>query len=136
MPSCSSSPPAGSPPRPAAPASRPADAAPDGPVTPPSPIPDQGTVTKTLNGVTVAPQVQGSGPGDVASSAAIRKAFLSDTTLSARARDITVNASNGKVTLRGTVASAAERTRIEILARDACLPGTAIDDQLDVGARP
>jgi hypothetical protein len=103
----------------------------------PTAIPDQGTVTKTLGGPTVTPpeQGRGTGPGDMDITAAIRRAIIADATLSVRAKEVTVSTSNGKVILRGTVASDGERSRIEILARDSSGSGAAIDNRLDVEAQ-
>jgi osmotically-inducible protein OsmY len=111
---------------------------PDPPTVISSPIPDQGTVTKTLSGATVTPkdQDQGQGAGDMAISAAIRKAIMSDASLSVKAQNVLVDAANGTVILRGTVASTAERSRIVALARDSSGPATRVDDQLAVGTPP
>jgi hypothetical protein len=117
---------------------RPAATAPAGKPGDPPAIPDQGTVTKTLGGATVTPKAQGHGaaPGDMAISAAIRKALMVDDVLPDRAQDVTVSTSDGRVILRGTVATAAERERIEILARDSSGSGAAIDNRIDVSPRP
>ncbi len=114
----------------AAPATGPAGASP--------PTPDQGAVTKTLGGATVAPADPAPGPADrdLAITSAIRTAMKADAMLSSQAQAIAVSTIDGTITLRGTVASAGERTRIEVIARGAGGTGAAIANQLVVAPRP
>jgi hypothetical protein len=122
----------------AQPADQPAAAPAAGAPAPASPIPGQGIVTKTLGGTTVAAPDQGQGPspGDQAITTAIRRAMMADAALSARAQEVRVSTVNGRVTLRGSVASAAERSSLERLARDASGIGAAVDSLLEVAPRP
>ena len=100
-----------------------------------APMPGQGTVTKTLGGAAVEPQHRGreASAGDQDITTAIRKAIRDDGTLSARATEVSVSTINGKVTPRGTMASPAERSRIEEMARDARGIDATIIDLLDAG---
>ena len=70
---------------------------------------------------------------DIKISAAIRKAVVSDKSLSATAKNIKIITANDTVTLRGPVKTADEKTKIEQLAQSAA--GNAkIDNQLEVKA--
>jgi osmotically-inducible protein OsmY len=70
---------------------------------------------------------------DIKISAAIRKAVVSDKSLSATAKNIKIITAGETVTLRGPVKTAEEKTKIEQLAQSAA--GNAkIDNQLEVKA--
>src|SRR3954463_13395331 len=70
---------------------------------------------------------------DIKLSAAIRRAVVGDGSLSTTAKNIKIITANGVVTLRGPVQTAAEKTQIEKLARNAA--GKAkIQNMLEVKA--
>ena len=70
------------------------------------------------NDATLTPTDQSNDAHDIVRSADIRKALVADESLSVNAQNIKVITVGGRVTLRGPVDSAAERTRIaEIAAR-------------------
>ena len=61
----------------------------------------------------------------------VRKAIAADMALSYDARNVRVTADDGVVTLRGTVASEDERSRIEALARN-CAGVRSVDNEVEV----
>ncbi|MFO0675562.1 MAG: BON domain-containing protein [Polyangiaceae bacterium] len=65
----------------------------------------------------------------------IRKAVLSDDGLSAGAKGAKVVAVDGTVTLRGTVRSSAERTAMEITAKNVA-GVNRVDNQLEIAIAP
>lgn len=68
---------------------------------------------------------------DIKISAAIRRAVVSDKSLSATAKNVKIITANDTVTLRGPVNTAEEKSKIEQLAQSAA--GNAkIDNQLEV----
>lgn len=71
---------------------------------------------------------------DVALVGSIRRALTGDDQLSTNARNIKVIVSGRRVTLRGPVASAAERQRVEALVRQAAA-GHEVVNQLEVTSR-
>jgi hyperosmotically inducible protein len=76
---------------------------------------------------------QSNNPQDIKMSAAIRRAVVSDKSLSATAKNIKIITANETITLRGPVKTAEEKTKIEQLAQSAA--GNAkIDNQLEVEA--
>ncbi len=77
---------------------------------------------------------QSNAKSDLSHLAEIRKAIEADDTLSMAAKNVTVLTKSGVVTLRGTVASAAERARVEQLAHQ-CPATKSVDDQLTVEAK-
>lgn len=85
---------------------------------------------------TLTPLDQGTSPTDLETSQKIRKALVNGPTdYSVAAKNIKVITVNGKVTLRGPVQSAAEKTAVASLARS--VAGDAnVDDQLEVKANP
>lgn len=64
-------------------------------------------------------------------TAAIRRSVVADDALSFRAKNVDIRVSEGAVTLRGTVATAAEKTKIEALAKRAA-GVSRVDNRLDV----
>jgi len=90
-----------------------------------------GRNVRDQSGETLTPTDQSGAPGDVAVTQDVRKALVDDSNLSVDAKNVKVITQDGKVTLRGVVASAAERDRI--VAKVEALPGvTSVDDQLEV----
>ena len=67
---------------------------------------------------------------DIAITADIRKQVV-DSNMSVNAHNVKIVTQDGKVTLRGPVKTAAEKTKIEEIAR-AVAGDTNVDDQLDV----
>lgn len=68
---------------------------------------------------------------DIKVAAAVRKAIVADDSLSTTAHNVKLVAAGGVVTLRGPVKNAAERARVEEIAKGA--PGvTSVENQLDV----
>jgi len=83
------------------------------------------------DGNTVTPMDQSESKADIAITAAVRKALMDDSALSTTAENIKVVTQNGKVTLRGVVATAEEKKNIA--AKVKALPGVvSCDDQLEV----
>lgn len=84
------------------------------------------------NGATLTPMDQGGSASDRAITQQIRKDLMNDKSLSFTAKNVKVITIDGKVTLRGTVKSEAERTAIEAAARRATGDGARVDSQLEV----
>jgi osmotically-inducible protein OsmY len=74
---------------------------------------------------------QSNSPADLKITAAIRRAVMKEGGLSVTAKNIKIITAGGQVTLRGPVKTAAEKTKIDQLAKSAA-PGATIDDQLEV----
>lgn len=70
---------------------------------------------------------------DIKLTAAIRRAVVSDHSLSMMAKNVKIITADGVVTLRGPVKNAAEKTKIAQLAQ-AAAKGVRIDNQLEVKA--
>jgi osmotically-inducible protein OsmY len=67
---------------------------------------------------------------DIKVAAAVRKAILNDDSLSVTAHNVKFVASDGTVILRGPVKNAAEKARVESIAKG--VPGVAtVENQLD-----
>lgn len=83
------------------------------------------------NDASVTPMDQSNNSSAVDLVARVRQAIVDDSNLSVKARNVKVVANNGVVTLRGPVASAQEKARLE---RDAAgVRGvTRVDNQLDI----
>jgi len=67
---------------------------------------------------TVTPEDQSNKKSDVDVTAQIRRAITSDKSLSTSARNVKIVTQGNTVALRGPVASAAEKSRIEALAKE------------------
>ena len=68
--------------------------------------------------------------GDVEHAAAIRKELAAAPDLSTAAKNVTVTALDGEVTLRGTVPTEIERSRVEEIAEG--VPATrSVDNQIE-----
>jgi len=74
---------------------------------------------------------QSNRPEDVKMSAAIRRAIVADDSLTMTATNVKIITADGKVTLRGPVKTAAEKMKIEELAKKEAGNAT-IDNQLEV----
>lgn len=76
---------------------------------------------------------QGQSPADITITAEIRKAVVADDSLSVNAHNVKIITNAGIVTLRGPVASAAEKTSIEQKAKQ--VAGVVrVDNMLDIAA--
>lgn len=85
------------------------------------------------SGQTVTPTDQSESEADRSVTQQVRQALMADAALSMNAKNIKIVTQNGKVTLRGVVASAEEKSSIEAEAR--AVPGVLeCDDQLEVKA--
>ncbi|UGB37184.1 BON domain-containing protein [Frateuria soli] len=83
------------------------------------------------NDATTTPMDQSNSSSAIDLVAGVRKAIVDDGKLSVKARNVKVVASNGVVTLRGPVASAQEKARVEQDA--ASVRGVIrVDNQLDI----
>ena len=92
-----------------------------------------GTNKRDRSGETQTSGDQSNSKQDIKTSAAIRRAVVSDKSLSATAKNIKIITENDTVTLRGPVNTAEEKSKIEQLAQSAA--GNAkIDNQLEVKA--
>jgi len=74
---------------------------------------------------------QSESPEDIKVTAAIRRAIVADDSLSMTATNVKIITADGKVTLRGPVKTAAEKTKIAQLAKKNAGKAT-IDNQLEV----
>ncbi len=82
---------------------------------------------------TLTPGDQSNKPEDIKITQAIRQAIVNDKSLTITAKNIKIITIDGKVTLRGPVNSAEEKTKINDLAKTAA--GTnPVDNQLEVKA--
>jgi len=77
---------------------------------------------------------QGNSPADLETTQQIRKALMSDSSLSTDAKNVKVITSGGVVTLRGPVKSDEERRTIETKARQFA-GKNQVDDELDVESK-
>ncbi|HET9888594.1 MAG TPA: BON domain-containing protein [bacterium] len=116
----------------------------DNPTSPstPSPTPSPNTTGTTdetntgmnvrdRNGTTATPEDQSNSEGDLQITARIRQAILDDQALSVTAENIKIITVNGKVTLRGPVKNAAEKSAIVAKAQQVA-GTTQVDDQLEI----
>ena len=83
------------------------------------------------SGESATPFDQPNNKVDIALAANVRKAIVGEKSLSTKAHNVKLIASSGVVTLRGPVASADEKTKVDQLA--ASVAGvTRVDNQLDI----
>ncbi|HYJ09854.1 MAG TPA: BON domain-containing protein, partial [Polyangiaceae bacterium] len=83
------------------------------------------------NAAAPTPMDQGQNETDLKITQQIRQAVMADGSLSFTAKNVKIITQNGKVTLRGPVNTAQERSAIEAAARK--VAGTAqIDNQIEV----
>jgi osmotically-inducible protein OsmY len=99
---------------------------------PPTAAADNTRVNKRdMDHTTTTPTDQPNNSADVKFAADVRSAIYKDKTLSTKAHNVKLVAANGVVTLRGPVASAAEKAKIETIVSS--VAGVArVDNQLDV----
>lgn len=90
--------------------------------------------TRDKNDTTLTPQKQTNAKSDIDVLAAVRSAIVDDKNLSVAAHNVKIVAANGVVTLRGPVKSAAEKSKVEELARK--VAGVSnVDNQLDIDTK-
>ena len=94
---------------------------------------NSGTNQRDRSGVTQTPIDQGNGQDDLRVTQQIRQALVGHDGLSFTAKNIKVMTQAGRVTLRGPVESASERSVIEDIATEAAGNGH-VDNQLEVAA--
>ncbi len=86
------------------------------------------------SGATVTPQDQTNNAADRELLAAVRRAVVDDKSLSTKAHNVKIMVQGGDATLRGPVDSAAEKSKVETLAKG--VKGVKkVDNQLDVKAK-
>ena len=84
---------------------------------------------------TLTPGDQSGKPEDIKLTQAIRHAVMKDKSLTMTAKNVKIITADGKVTLRGPVNTAEEKTKINDLAKAAA--GTVpVDNQLEVKVKP
>lgn len=100
----------------------------------PNPAPDNTAKNaRDRSGDTKTSGDQSESPEDIKITAAIRRAVVADHSLTMTAANVKIITENGKVTLRGPVTTAAEKTRIGELAKKNA--GKAkVDNQLEIKA--
>jgi hypothetical protein len=95
------------------------------------PHPDNSAANQGDGKEALTPMNQGSSDADIRETSNIRKAIMSDPTLSINAHNIKIITNKSQVTLRGVVDSIDEHKRVNQIVQDAA--GTdIIDDQLRV----
>ncbi|HVP29150.1 MAG TPA: BON domain-containing protein [Myxococcota bacterium] len=92
---------------------------------------DTGQNVRDRSGSAITPMDQGNGMADLRITQSIRQALLAQDGLSTNAKNVKVITREGVVTLRGPVASPAEKAQIADLARRAA-GVSRVDDQLEV----
>lgn len=86
------------------------------------------------DGAASTPQKQTNAKADRELLAAVRKSVVNDKSLSVSAHNVKMLVADGAVTLRGPVASADEKTKVETLVKQ--VGGvSSVDNQLDVKAK-
>jgi osmotically-inducible protein OsmY len=94
---------------------------------------DTGRNVRDRDNQTLTPSDQSNDPDDVKVTREIRKALVADDALSTTAKNIKIITVHGKVVLRGPVATAQEKAKIEKTAQR--FTKQLIDNQLEVAAR-
>lgn len=102
-----------------------------------SPPPVTGADNSRVNrrdrsGATLTPMDQGPSEADRKITRDIRKAVMSDSSLSFTAKNVKIITIDGKVTLRGPVKNEAERSAIEGAARKVVGNGALVESQLEL----
>ena len=93
--------------------------------------PDNTKTNARDKGELATPMDQGNSPADLDTTQTIRKAVMSDDSLSSNAKNVKIITNGGVITLRGPVNSDAEKKSIEAKAF-AAAAGQRVDDQIDV----
>jgi sporulation protein YlmC with PRC-barrel domain len=84
---------------------------------------------------TLTPLDQGNDQADVDTTAQIRKGIIADPAMTINAKNVKIITLNGRVTLRGPVNTADEKSRIGDIANRIATPGN-VDNQLEVSTSP
>jgi osmotically-inducible protein OsmY len=92
-----------------------------------------GVNERDASGATKTPIDQDENSADVKTTADIRSRITGDSSMSINARNVKIVTSQGKVTLRGPVDSAAEKDAIDKIAREVA-GADHVDNQLEVAA--
>lgn len=96
--------------------------------------PDNTSVNeRDASGATKTPIDQDENSADVKTTADIRSRITGDSSMSINAHNVKIVTSQGKVTLRGPVDSAAEKDAIDKIARDVA-GADNVDNQIEVAA--
>lgn len=90
-----------------------------------------GVNERDREGSALTPLDQGSSEADIELTQSIRQALMDADALSFTAKNVKIITRDGQVVLRGTVKSAAERSTIQRLAKDAAGKGR-VTNQLEV----
>jgi osmotically-inducible protein OsmY len=90
-----------------------------------------GRNVRDRNDATLTAGDQANSPADLEITQKVRKALVNDTGYSMTAKNVKIITTNGKVTLRGPVKSAAEKTGIVSLAKNVAGESN-VDDQLEI----
>jgi hyperosmotically inducible periplasmic protein len=98
------------------------------------PADNSGKNVRDRQGSTMTSGDQSNAKSDVAITQAIRKAVMADKGLSTNAHNVKIITTNGVVTLRGPVKSAAEKTTIGAKAEQA-VGVKSVDNQLEIASR-
>lgn len=98
-----------------------------------STAPDNTKMNARDNAGAVTPMDQGNDRASLDTTQAIRKAVMADDSLSGNAKNIKIITNHGVITLRGPVASDAEKRSVEAIVM-AAAGGNRVDDQIDVQA--
>lgn len=96
---------------------------------------NSGINERDQNARTMTPIDQSQAPDELARVASLRSALMALVDLSVAGQNIKIITRDGRITLRGPVADATERARIET-AMTAAAAGAPIDNQLELAARP
>jgi len=92
---------------------------------------DTGINKRDASHANTTPTDQPNNAADVKFAASVRRAIVDDKSLSVKAHNVKLVASSGVVTLRGPVASADEKSKIEKIV-SAVAGVTRVDNQLDI----
>lgn len=84
---------------------------------PPASYPSQTLPTTSSSSMRMNSDMQSNNKDDVKLAAAVRRAIMKDSSLSTAAHNVKVMAANGTVTLRGSVKSDDEKSKVETAAR-------------------
>jgi hyperosmotically inducible periplasmic protein len=102
------------------------------PVSPAAPD-NTGVNERDASGATKTPIDQDENSADVKTTADIRSRITADSSMSINARNVKIVTSQGQVTLRGPVDTAAEKDAIDKIAREIA-GADKVDNQIEVAA--
>jgi hyperosmotically inducible protein len=97
--------------------------------------PDNTKTNARDDAASVTPTDQGNDRANLDVTQTIRKAVMSDDSLSGDAKNVKIITNNGLITLRGPVKTLAEKKNIEAKAV-AAAGSNRVDDQIDIEASP